>query len=110
MKEYEIHELDNESRYKHKALAWYKKHHIALTEGREYSVAKPPKDWNERLEMTKSSLKNVSETVGKGAQTAIHEIKSVNYKQHATTAYEKSVEFSHTVDVKAKELAGKIKE
>jgi hypothetical protein len=110
MKEYEIHELDNAQRYKHKALIWYKKYHISKAEGREFTVPKPPKDWNERMEMTKSTLKNVGESISSGASSTLNEIKSVNYKQHASNAYEKSKEFAAVADEKAKQLAGKIKE
>lgn len=57
LKEYEIHEVDNESRYKHKAVKWYQKSHMAEINGEVFSKPKPAKDWNEEVDNTKKRLK-----------------------------------------------------
>ena len=65
MKEYDIHEHEVEKKYRHAAVAWYQKRHIARVQGWEdtFNTPMPPKDWNERLELTKSQLKYTQERV-----------------------------------------------
>jgi hypothetical protein len=64
LKEYEIQELDFQKRYKHPALNWYKRKHAARMDCKEFTVAQPPKDWNERIDMTKASLKKAGPVIG----------------------------------------------
>lgn len=54
LKEYGIDNDPIQSRYKHACINWYRKRHIALMDNREFTLAKPPRDWDERLQMTKS--------------------------------------------------------
>jgi len=41
-------------------VQWYRKKHIAAMDDIPFTTAAPPKDWNERLESTKSILINGS--------------------------------------------------
>jgi hypothetical protein len=56
MKEYDILDLEFSKKYKHPALLWFKKRHLAKIEESEFTTPQPPKDWNERKEMTKKTL------------------------------------------------------
>lgn len=60
MKEYGV---DNEpipSKYRSSCVTWYRKKHLAAMDSVPFTQAQPPKDWNERLESTKSTLINGS--------------------------------------------------
>lgn len=68
LKEYQIQDLDFEKRYKHPALNWYKRRHAAKMDSKEFTVAQPPKDWNERMDMTKTSLKKTGTVIGQKSE------------------------------------------
>jgi hypothetical protein len=51
--------VDNEpisSKYKSSCVQWYRKKHVAAMDSIPFNQPQPPKDWNERLEATKSIL------------------------------------------------------
>jgi len=60
LKEYDIIDMNFEKKYTHPAVVWYQKRHIARLDGleHEFHMQQPPKDWSERYEMTKKSLKD----------------------------------------------------
>lgn len=64
LKEYNLQDLDFVKRYKHPALNWFKRRHLAKLDKKPFNVAQPPKDWNERLDMTKTTLKKTGVVVG----------------------------------------------
>ena len=63
LKEFDIAELDFQKRYRHSALVWYQKRHMARMDGLEYSGLKPAKDLKERLSITKATVVNTTKTV-----------------------------------------------
>ena len=68
LKEYEIQDLDFQKRYKHPALNWYKRRHAAKMDSKEFQVPQPPKNWDERVDMTKSTLKKTGNLIGQKSE------------------------------------------
>ena len=56
LKEYGIENEDLVTKHKHASVGWYKRSHIAKMDGLSFSEPKPPKDWNERVVLTKSKI------------------------------------------------------
>jgi hypothetical protein len=60
--------LENESviskKYNSAAARWYKRKHMADMDGIPFDVAKPPKDWNERMEGVKTGLVSAGGILG----------------------------------------------
>jgi len=56
LKEYGIENEELVVKYKHPCVNWYKKSHVAKMDGAYFEEPKPPKDWNERIQLTKSQL------------------------------------------------------
>jgi len=56
LKEYGIENEELTIKHKHACVAWYKKSHVAKMDGINFYDPKPPKDWNERYQLTKSQL------------------------------------------------------
>lgn len=56
LKEYAIENEALLDKYKHPCIKWYQKSHVAKMDGAQFDVPKPPKDWNERYELTKTQL------------------------------------------------------
>ena len=53
-KEYGIENEELQVKYKHPCVKWYKKSHVAKMDGAFFDDPKPPKDWNERVQLTKT--------------------------------------------------------
>ena len=49
LKEYGIENEELTTKHKHSCVAWYKRSHVSKMDGINFTEAKPPKDWNERL-------------------------------------------------------------
>ena len=82
MKEYGIDNQPLVSKYRHACVTWYKKRHITLMDGLEFSeeqFPKPPRDWDERLAQTKTSLYKTSAVVGSNLQNLFSQGKEVGY-------------------------------
>ena len=82
MKEYGIDNQPLVSKYRHACVTWYKRRHIALMDGLEFTEEnnpKPPRDWDERLAQTKTSLIKTSAVVGSGLQNLFAQGKEVGY-------------------------------
>lgn len=82
MKEYGIDNHPLISKYRHACVTWYKKKHITLMDGLDFSEEvnpKPPRDWDERLAQTKTSLIKTSAVVGSGLQSFFSQGKEVGY-------------------------------
>ena len=49
MKEYDILDLEFDKKYRHVAIKWYQKYHMACVDGTNqfFIEPKPAKDWNE---------------------------------------------------------------
>ena len=63
MKEFQIENHPFTSKYRHASVTWYRKRHVALMDGIQYDIEanpKPPKDWDERIAQTKSTLYKTS--------------------------------------------------
>lgn len=59
LKEYEISDLDIPLKYRHAALRWFRRHHLAKCDGQamEFTENKPAKNMDEQLKNTKAMLK-----------------------------------------------------
>jgi hypothetical protein len=59
MKEYEIGELVIPMRYRHAALKWFRRRHLAKLDGRDhyFNEAPPAKNLNQRVDKTKALIK-----------------------------------------------------
>lgn len=66
LKEYQVDNLPLQSKYRHASVTWYRKRHIALMDGSAFDSHKPPKDWDERVAMTKSQLLKTTEHLKNG--------------------------------------------
>ena len=53
LKEYDIDTLGIADKYKQAAVKWYKLKHCAAMDEVPFTTVQPPKDWNERIELTK---------------------------------------------------------
>ena len=62
-------------------MQWYRKKHIAAMDDIPFTTAAPPKDWNERLESTKSILIN-----GSGVAAANLSVLGGTIKEKGATA------------------------
>ena len=76
LKEYQIENEELVAKYRHPSVQWYRKSHIAKMDGAVFNQAKPPKDWNERIAMTKSQFANNSVKFGESMKTLGGHIKS----------------------------------
>ena len=56
LKEYGVDNEPIQSKYKSSCVTWYRKKHVAAMDQVPFTLAQPPKDWNERLESTKATL------------------------------------------------------
>ena len=61
--EYELDAKTIKEKYSSRAFAWYRKRHYALCEGTTLSEERPSKNWNERLDKTKSKSKEIASEI-----------------------------------------------
>lgn len=52
-------------------MNWYKRKLAAKMDQKEFTVPQPPKDWNERIDMTKTTLKKTSTIVGQKSEVFV---------------------------------------
>ena len=71
-------------------MKWFRNRHIAKLDGFEFRVPQPPKDWDERKEMTAKQLKETGLRVQDKANDLSNKV------------LDGSVKFSIAVDNKAK--------
>jgi hypothetical protein len=56
LKEYGIENEELSVKHKHACVGWYRRSHMSKMDFLTFNEPKPPKDWNERIELTKSKL------------------------------------------------------
>lgn len=70
LREYQLeNESDISKKYKSAAAQWYKRKHLADMDDIAFDQAKPPKDWNERMEGVKQGLSTTGQVIGSNLQT-----------------------------------------
>lgn len=55
-KEYQLENEELVVKYKSACVKWYKQSHVSKMDGVPFEVAKPAKDWNERVDFAKAVL------------------------------------------------------
>ena len=56
MKDFKIENQPLSAKYKTACIVWYRKRHIAMMDSEAFDLPMPPKDWDERMQMTKDQL------------------------------------------------------
>ena len=64
MKEYDIDTLSIADKYRQAAVKWYKQRHLAAMDDIPFTTVQPPKDWNERIELTKRQASSTASVLG----------------------------------------------
>jgi len=100
LKEYDVDKQPTSAKYRNACVTWYRKRHVALMDGVEFDAVmnpKPPKNWNERVEIAKAQFE-----VGKQEATT-------NFSRAGSIIKEKSVIFGSIVSEKSKDISEKAK-
>ena len=66
IKEYNIQSQTIQQKYSHKATKYYMKKHQAVLDGLEQKDLPPAKDWGERFDRMKTSIKTTTNKVERG--------------------------------------------
>ena len=56
MKDYKIESQPLATKYKQSCITWFKNRHVAMMDDVPFNTPMPPKDWEERYNMTKDQL------------------------------------------------------
>lgn len=69
MKEYGVENQPLGQKYKNSCISWYRRKHLSEMDKQPFTEAKPPRDFEERVAMTKAQLLKQSQYLGTNLQT-----------------------------------------